>query len=188
MKHGTFYTVKAKNLRTSVLVTEDISTTSRSSSAVWADLNRQSVVQAADILEITLHDTQGSIVSGPFQYKVSTKDIRNAYMSVQLTVGNVRPKDTILAQNYPNPFNPETWIPYQLSKSAEVSIQIYDSIGRLVRTVDVGLKSAGIYMTRSRAAYWDGTNDLGERVASGVYFYTLRTPEFTATRRMVILK
>lgn len=97
-------------------------------------------------------------------------------------------KDTGLAQNFPNPFNPETWIPYQLSHQADVSIQIYDSAGNLVRTLDIGLKAAGAYMTRSRAAYWDGKNDNGERVTSGVYFYTLKTPEFSATRRMVILK
>lgn len=97
-------------------------------------------------------------------------------------------KDTALAQNYPNPFNPETWIPYQLSHPADVSIQIYDSSGRLVRTLAVGLKAAGVYQTRSRAAYWDGKNEIGERVAGGVYFYTLQTPEFSATRRMVILK
>ena len=97
-------------------------------------------------------------------------------------------KETDLAQNYPNPFNPETWIPYQLSQSTNVSIQIYDGAGRLVRTLDIGVKAAGAYMSPSRAAYWDGKNEMGERVASGTYFYTLQTPEFSATRRMVILK
>ena len=188
MEPGTSYTVTAKNLRTGALVTENISTTRRSATAVWANLNRESVIHAGDILEITLYDAQGTMVSGPFQRKVSPTDIHNAYMTVQLTVGDARPKDTILAQNYPNPFNPETWIPYQLSTPAEVSIEIYDSVGHLVRTLAVGMKSTGIYMRRSRAAYWDGRNDIGERVASGVYFYTLQTPEFTATRRMVILK
>ena len=188
MEPGTPYTVAAKNLRTGAVVTENISTTRRSATAVWANLNRESVIHAGDILEITLYDAQGAIVSGPFQRKVSTIDIHNAYMRVQLTVGDAHPKDTILSQNYPNPFNPETWIPYQLSKPAEVSIEIYDSVGHLVRTLDMGLKPTGIYTTRSRAAYWDGRNDIGERVASGVYFYTLQTPEFTATRRMVILK
>ena len=97
-------------------------------------------------------------------------------------------KETDLAQNYPNPFNPETWIPYQLSQPTNVSIQIYDNSGHLVRTLDIGVKAAGAYRTRSRAAYWDGKNEIGERVASGTYFYTLQTPEFSATRRMVILK
>ena len=136
---------------------------------------------------MTLRDTHGAVVAGPILQTVSITDIHNAYLTIQLIAG-AHPKDTVLAQNYPNPFNPETWIPYQLSEPAEVAIQIYDSSGHLVRTLDMGVKSAGTYMTRSRAAYWDGKNESGERVASGVYFYTLQTPTFSATRRMVILK
>ena len=158
------------------------------SSAVWADLNRKSVVEAGDKLEIALYDERGNIVSGPFQRIVSTEDIRNAFLSLQLTVGDVQPKHTVLAQNFPNPFNPETWIPYQLSKSAEVSIHIHNVAGHLIRTLDLGLKPTGAYMTPSAAAYWDGKNSIGERVSSGIYFYTLQTADFAATRRMVILK
>ena len=158
------------------------------SSAVWADLNRKSVVEAGDKLEIALYDDRGRVVSGPFQRTVATTDIRNAFLSVDLTVGDVRPQDTILAQNFPNPFNPETWIPYQLSEATEVSIQIYDVSGRLVRSLDLGWQPVGSYMTPSSAAYWDGRNAVGERVASGIYFYTLQTSDFAATRRMVILK
>ncbi len=188
MAPDTNYVLVAKNLRTGVLVTEDIYIGKTSSNAVWANQNRRSVVQVDDILEITLHDTDGNSVSGPFQQKVSMTDIHNAYIRIQMSVGDVRPENTILSQNYPNPFNPETWIPYQLSKPAPVSIRIYDSVGNLVRTLNLGFKSAGIYMAPSQAAYWDGKNDIGERVASGIYFYTLQTPEFTATRKMVILK
>ena len=97
-------------------------------------------------------------------------------------------KDTVLEQNYPNPSNPETWIPYQLSQPTDVSIQIYDNSGKLVRTLNIGFKGTGKYLTRSRAAYWDGKNEKGERVASGIYFYTLRTQDFSATRRMIIMK
>ena len=179
------YTLTAKNMRTGA---EAISGDAKTPEAVGADLNRNSVVQAGDILEMVLRDTHGTIVAGPILQTVTNTDIHNAYLRVQLTVGDVLPKRTVLAQNYPNPFNPETWIPYQLSEPAEVSIQIYDGAGHLVRTLNVGLKSAGVHTTRSRAAYWDGKNESGERVASGVYFYTLRTPEFSATRRMVILK
>jgi len=93
-----------------------------------------------------------------------------------------------LLQNYPNPFNPETWIPYQLDQSADVSIGIYDPQGRLVRTLDLGHQSAGFYTSRTKAAYWDGRNDAGERVSSGLYFYYLQTDEFSAMSRMVILK
>ena len=182
------YTLTATNLRTGVEASKAISGDPRNTKAVWADMDRNSVVQVGDTLELTLQDEQGTVVSGPFQRTVATTDIHNAYMTVQLTVGDVQPRDTLLEQNYPNPFNPETWIPYQLSEPAAVSIQIYDGAGHLVRTLDIGVKAAGTYMTRSRAAYWDGKNESGERVASGLYFYTLQTPEFSATRRMVILK
>ena len=147
METGTGYTLVAENLRTGTIATETITSDVKRSSAVWADLNRKSVVEAGDKLEISLYDERGNIVSGPFQRTVSTDDIRNAFLSLQLTVGDVRPKDTILAQNYPNPFNPETWIPYQLSKSAEVSIHIHNVAGHLIRTLDLGLKPIGSYMT-----------------------------------------
>ena len=188
MHTGTAYTLVAENLRTGIIATENVTSAARRSSAVWADLNRKSVVEAGDKLEIALYDERGNIVSGPFQRTVSTADIRNAFLSLQLNVGDVQPKDTILAQNYPNPFNPETWIPYQLSKSTDVSIHIHNVAGHLVRTLDLGLKPTGAYMTPATAAYWDGKNSVGERVASGIYFYTLQTPNFAATRRMVILK
>ena len=98
------------------------------------------------------------------------------------------PKETALLASYPNPFNPETWIPYQLAKPAEVSLTIYDLQGRVVRTLALGHQRAGLYHVRSRAAYWDGRNAVGEKVASGVYFYTLRAGDFTATRKLVISK
>ena len=98
------------------------------------------------------------------------------------------PKDTSLLPNYPNPFNPETWIPYQLSEPAEVTLHIYAINGRLIRTLTLGHQPAGMYHSKSRAAYWDGRNTVGESVASGIYFYTLTAGEFTATRKMLILK
>ena len=98
------------------------------------------------------------------------------------------PKETVLLANYPNPFNPETWIPYQLSEAAAVTVTIHASDGKLVRTLELGQVPAGIYQNRSRAAYWDGRNAQGEPVASGVYFYTLTAGDFKATRKMVIRK
>ena len=98
------------------------------------------------------------------------------------------PKTTALLPNYPNPFNPETWIPYQLAKPAKVSISIHSMNGQLIRTLELGQLPAGLYHSKSRAAYWDGRNALGEPVASGVYFYTLTTNEFTATDKMLIRK
>ena len=98
------------------------------------------------------------------------------------------PETTALLANYPNPFNPETWIPYQLSKPADVTVTIYASEGSVVRTLALGHQDAGLYKNRTQAAYWDGRNAFGETVASGVYFYTLTADEFTATRKMLILK
>ena len=95
---------------------------------------------------------------------------------------------TALLSNYPNPFNPETWIPYQLSETAEVTVTIHASDGKLVRTLELGQRPAGVYSDEDRAAYWDGQNEQGEPVASGVYFYTLTAGEFSATRKMVVRK
>ncbi len=98
------------------------------------------------------------------------------------------PKEMALLPNFPNPFNPETWIPYHLSKDADVTLHIHAVNGRLVRTLAFGHQPAGMYQNRSRAAYWDGRNEFGEPVASGVYFYTLTAGDFTATRKMLIRK
>ena len=108
--------------------------------------------------------------------------------NLEKLLASLIPEETALLANYPNPFNPETWIPYQLAGSAEVTLAIYDMNGQLVRRLAVGHQAAGMYQSRSRAAYWDGRNQLGESVASGLYFYTLTADNFTATRRMLILK
>ena len=122
--------------------------------------------------------------------RLQTEDpiyLRGILMLEQLlTILN--PKETVLLANYPNPFNPETWIPYQLAGAADVSLTLYDINGHAVRTLDLGYQHAGVYQSRSRAAYWDGKNELGESVASGLYFYTLTAGDFTATRKMLIRK
>ena len=97
-------------------------------------------------------------------------------------------KRTALLQNFPNPFNPETWIPYTLADDADVNIRIYDVEGQLVRQLDIGQQQVGRYLSRDTAAYWDGKDQLGESVSSGVYFYRLKADAFSKTRRMVILK
>ena len=103
-------------------------------------------------------------------------------------LASIRPTETRLLANYPNPFNPETWIPYHLANPSDVRITIYDVRGTVVRRLELGHQREGYYTSRSRAAYWDGRNALGESVASGVYFYTLTAGEFTATRKMLIRK
>ncbi len=103
-------------------------------------------------------------------------------------LGSMIPSETRLLLNYPNPFNPETWIPYQLAKSADVTLSIYSVQGTLVRTLALGHQPAGVYQSKSQAAYWDGQNELGEQVASGVYFYTLVAGNFSATGKMLVRK
>ena len=98
------------------------------------------------------------------------------------------PSETALLPNYPNPFNPETWIPYHLAKAANVTLTIYDMRGIAVCQLMLGHQPAGIYRSKQRAAYWDGRNESGEPVASGAYFYTLTAGEFTATRKLLIIK
>ena len=107
-------------------------------------------------------------------------------LTAQVTVTASR--ENALGANFPNPFNPETWIPYQLAKPTDVTITIYAVNGTLVRTLAIGHQAAGMYQSRSRAAHWDGKNEFGESVASGVYFYMLRAGNFSATRKMLIRK
>ena len=98
------------------------------------------------------------------------------------------PTETLLLPNYPNPFNPETWIPYHLANASDVQITIYDTRGTVVRQLDLGHQQEGYYTSRVRAAYWDSTNELGESVASGVYFYQLQADNVSTLRKMLILK
>ncbi len=113
---------------------------------------------------------------------------RQAIANLEVLLASMIPSETALLPNYPNPFNPETWIPYQLAVPAEVTLTIYDMNGGTVRRLEVAHQAAGTYQNRSRAAYWDGRNQRGESVASGLYFYTLKAGEFTATRKMLIRK
>ena len=119
---------------------------------------------------------------GSIAFRQGIANLRN------LLTSRIIPQETALLANYPNPFNPETWIPYQLATPAEVSLTIYDMNGGAVRRLEVGYRPAGLYQSRSRALYWDGRNQHGESVASGLYFYTLKAGEFTGTRKMLIRK
>ena len=106
----------------------------------------------------------------------------------QSLLASIRPTETQLLANYPNPFNPETWIPYQLATDSDVRITIYNTQGVVIRTLELGHQPAGYYTGRERAAYWDGRNALGERVASGIYFYQLQAAGVSSLRKMLILK
>ena len=179
------YEVVVRNLRTDSVITASVR--GDYFAAATADLARRSIVEAGDVIEVRVIGPGGNVESHTLSYKVTPEDLANAVLSIRLdSIG--KPKLTQLLQNFPNPFNPETWIPYQLETSADVTLQIYDASGGIVRTLDLGFKGQGFYMTRSTAAYWDGRNNIGEQVASGVYFYSLNTPDFSGTRKMLILK
>ena len=179
------YKVIVHNLRTNSRITAAVQ--GDYFAAATADLTRRSVVEVGDIVEVRVIGPNGNMESQPVSFTVTLQHLTDAVLSVRLdSIG--QPTQDLLLQNYPNPFNPETWIPYQLSKDSDVSISIYGTTGELVRTLSLGFQSAGFYNSQSRAAYWDGRNALGERVASGLYFYQLTTPDFQQTRRLVIVK
>ena len=183
--HSNGYTVKVRNLRTNTVMTSEVR--GNYFAAATADLNYRSVVEVGDTLEVSVTDANGNIASETFSFTVNPTHLEIAVMTVSLDSIGI-PKRSQLLQNYPNPFNPETWIPYHLSEAGAVSLSIYNAGGRLVRTLSLGHQPAGFYQSRSHAAYWDGRNALGERVASGIYFYQLTTPSFQQTRRLVIVK
>ena len=141
-------------------------------------------------------DTQAMITTADVQqwlreaHKVNLTDsmYQRGMVMLEQLLTVLTPKNTALLPNYPNPFNPETWIPYQLDKPMEVTVSIYAVDGNVIRTLALGYQPAGIYRSRDRAAYWDGTNEMSEPVASGVYFYTLSAGEFKATRKMLVVK
>ena len=177
------------------------------------DVNGDNVVDRADFLAI-LDVLDGGGATAPSIYQIEqrltveslrrwidqAKQLNNTDANFQkgiavleqllarLIAEETIPTATALLPNYPNPFNPETWIPYQLAKPADVTVTIYDINGHVVRHLDVGHQRAGLYHSRSRAMHWDGRNQLGESVASGVYFYTLTAGDFTATRKLLIAK
>jgi len=179
------YQVIVRNLRTNRVITASVQ--GDYFAAATANLARRSVVQVGDVIEVHVIGPDKNVESHTLNFEVTPESIADAVLSIRLdSIG--QPKLTQLLQNFPNPFNPETWIPYQLSEDSPVSISIYDTTGKLIRILPLGYKSAGFYSSRARAAYWDGRNETGESVASGIYFYQLTTPSFHQTRRLVIIK
>ena len=127
-------------------------------------------------------------MAGPVTYQIGPEDIRKAFRDIVIPYGYARPEQNVLLQNYPNPFNPETWIPFHLAEDADVSVRIYDASGKLVRALSLGHRESGIYVKKDKAVYWNGKSDVGEEVASGVYFYSINTSEFSATRKLIVRK
>ena len=192
------------NIQDLVLVASNLSQTGQNQ----ADINGDSIVNIQDLVLVA--GALGTAAAAPSLHPqlleaLTAADVRlwltqAQYLSLtdptsqrgilflEQLLASVIPQETVLLSNYPNPFNPETWIPYQLAKSGDVKITIYDARGIVVRGLELGYRQAGHYTNRSRAAYWDGCNGLGEAVASGIYFYQLETDTISALRKMVILK
>ena len=176
-----------------------------------SDVNGDGIINVLDLIAVAQHLGESTTSASPtivamdniegldaamIQAWIERAQVENdGSIAFQQAIANLEqllalfvPEETALLHNYPNPFNPETWIPYHLSEPAEVTFRIYAASGVLVRTLALGYQPAGVYEYRSRAAYWDGKNDVGEPVASGIYFYTLTADDFTATGKMLVRK
>jgi hypothetical protein len=121
-------------------------------------------------------------------YGIDAIPLKTKFINSQFSSWNIKPKQSILLQNYPNPFNPETWIPYQLNDGNEVTIRIHSLTGALIRELRLGHRPAGLYTTQDKSAYWDGKNEAGEQVSSGVYFYNIQAGNYSATKKMIVTK
>ena len=173
------------------------------------DVNGDGTVNVFDLVEIIANRDPGAAGAPTlFGMKMSAAQIDSLQEQIDLLIATndrspaamrtliylqqllvtARPEKTLLLANYPNPFNPETWIPYELATDTNVKVTIYNTQGVVIRSLQLGHQSAGYYMGRDRAAYWDGRNALGEQVASGLYFYQLETDAMSLMRKMVILK
>ena len=156
----------------------------------WIDLNPGRIHRAnlngTDAEDIVTGINWGRFIALDLTQTIESWGVVNRQGKQPTLWGRIR--GTALLPNFPNPFNPETWIPYQLAEAAHVRIRIYDALGHLVRELDLGKQPAGDYLSRQRAAYWDGCNNTGEVVSSGVYFYMLKAGNYRTTRRMTVAR
>ena len=191
-----------------VLVANDLG--SGTPANLRTDVNRDGVINVQDLIIVSQHMGESVDAAASPVLAMDNKELmpamvqawiaqarieddgsavfRQGIENLKRLLASLMPEKTALLANYPNPFNPETWIPYHLAKPADVTLTIYAANGAIVRTLALGHQAAGIYQSRIRAAHWDGKNSVGESVASGIYFYTLSAGDFTATRKMLILK
>ena len=156
----------------------------------WTDLNPGRIHRASlngtDAEDFVTGVNGGRFIALDLTQAIESWSVVNHQGSQATLWGRIR--SNALLPNFPNPFNPETWIPYQLAVKSDVTITIYDVQGQKVRTLALGTQPAGSYLTKEKAAYWNGRNAAGERVATGVYFYTLQVEGFSDTRKMLIQK
>ena len=182
-----------------------------------ADVNRDGIVDILDLVKVAAMFSETTIPTAPIAFlspehgeRSSSPHLnrdmiqgwidmahaaddgslifRRGIVVLKQLLAALPPQKTTLLSNYPNPFNPETWIPYHLAKDTNVTLMIYDTKGIVVRQFNLGFQPAGDYTNRIKATYWDGRNESGEQVASGIYFYSLSAGNYSATRKMLILK
>ena len=182
------FRVTVKNLSTGRAVAAVTAADEAGYRLTVVDIETGRAATIGDTLEISAQSPNPFIGVKPLRYTVTAEDVKRSHIQLPELVAYEIPAETQLLVNYPNPFNPETWIPYRLAEDAFVTLTIYDQTGHAVRTLDVGHQIASVYENRSRAIYWDGRNQVGEQVASGVYFYHLSAGDYSATRKMLILK
>ena len=192
-----------------ILVAKDLGASTPAN--LRTDVNRDGIINIQDLILVAQHLGETTASAAPSAIAIDTLELLDPAMiqawitqaqveddgsiafqegiaNLQHLLASLIPEETALLPNYPNPFNPETWIPYHLANPSDVTITLYDMQGTIVRQLNLGHQHEGYYTNRSRAAYWDGRNDVGERVASGVYFYQLQAEGLSYSRRMVIVK
>ena len=182
------FRVAVKNLSTGRQVTTTAANAGAGYRLTVVDIETARAATVGDVLDISAQSFNPFIGVEPLRYTVTAEDVKRSLIQLPELVAYEIPKETELLANYPNPFNPETWIPYRLAEDADVKLTIYDANGRVVRAIDVGHRVAAVYESRSKAIYWDGRNNVGEQVSSGVYFYHLLVGDYSQTRKMLILK
>ena len=182
----------------------------RASANPQTDVNGDGNINVLDLITVAQHFGESTAAAAPSNVDIENLELdptmiqawiaqariendgslafQQGIKNLQQFLASLLPEKTALLANYPNPFNPETWIPYHLANPSGVTITIYDIRGTIVRRLNLGHQHEGYYTSRSRAAYWDGRNAIGERVASGIYFYQLQAEGLSYSRRMVIVK
>ena len=185
---GSRFRVTIKNLSTGKADTTVTDDDGVGYQLTFVDIETGRAAQIGDTLEFTAQSLNPLVRVQPGRYVVTAEDVKRGHIQLGTLVAYEIPAKTELLRNYPNPFNPETWIPYRLAADANVTLTIYDLSGGVVRRLNIGHRIAAVYESRSKAIYWDGRTEFGERVASGIYFYHLSAGDYSATRKMVILK
>jgi subtilisin family serine protease len=165
-----------------------------------ADVNGDGIISVIDLITVAVRfgslaapsaSRYGALMAARDALRAAdpvSADARNALAALEALLAGDDTLPTALLAPYPNPFNPETWIPFSLQADASVSVSIYDAGGEKVRRLDLGVLSAGAYVTPGRAVAWDGRNDAGERVVSGWYAVELIAGSERRTTRVLLAK